>query len=94
MSQVEIAVVIGAAFVPALALLLLIQQAERRGHREGLGMLGATFLYGAVFAVVFALVLNPLATGVLSRFLPALDARFVAIVVAAPLVEEAVKAYG
>lgn len=87
------AVVVGAAFLPTLVVLALLRNDERVG-REPWGRLLLAFLYGAVFSVALALVLTPLAIPVAAALRPDVEASLLAAVVVAPLVEEAVKAYG
>lgn len=91
---VNAGIVLAAAFVPALAYLWKVRSSERLGMREAWSVLLLTFAYGAGAAVLVAGALNPLVGSALSAVLPRFPAQFVLVVIAAPLVEEAVKACG
>ena len=88
------AVVIAAAFVPALITLAIVRRSARAGMGVGFFVCLFAFGYGALFAILFAILLNPIATAFFHGLLPAYSAQFVAIVIAAPVAEEFVKAYG
>ncbi len=88
--------ILAVAFVPSLYYLVRVRNAERFG-REPYFRLLLMFGYGAVVAVIIALVLNQLVLGELMRFerLTSVGGEhWLGAVVVAPVVEEMAKALG
>ena len=91
-----VSIVLAVAFVPSLLYLVRVRNWERFG-REPYVRLLLMFGYGAVVAVLIALILNQMVLGELMRFerLTAVgDEHFIGAVFVAPFVEEMAKALG
>lgn len=83
-----VALLAAGSFLPALAFLAWVRAHERRDREPWRAVLGV-FLYGATLGVLLALVLSSLL-----GLSPDGGSRFLAVVVAAPLVEELTKGLG
>src|SRR3990170_3789149 len=97
-----LAVLIASAFALPLLFVMWIRNTERFGREPWLAILKA-FAWGAVFSVIVAIVLSVILLGVFQEIAPVyvfLSQRFedpeaiLAILVVAPIVEEAAKALG
>jgi RsiW-degrading membrane proteinase PrsW (M82 family) len=91
-----VAIIIGVAFVPSLLYLIRVRNWERFGREPYMRLL-LMFGYGAVVAVLIALVLNQVVLGELMRFERLTEVggeHFLGAVVVAPVVEEMAKGLG
>lgn len=95
----SVAVLVAAAFLPAIVFLIYIRNLEKV-QREPWGAIARAFLFGAVFSVVIALLLESLFHTGSEREYELLRGQFnvpalvVLVVVVAPLVEEFAKGLG